>query len=61
MQSRMDATMPKMCKAEQQISNTEDKIMENNEAGKKGKQRQKEYDTDLENSLIYQEGITSKS
>ena len=37
----MDAMMARMGEAEQQISNAEDKTMENNEAEKRGKQRQK--------------------
>ena len=41
-----------MDEAEQQISNTEDKIMVNNEAEKK-KQRQKIMIQDLENSVTY--------
>ena len=39
MQSQKDATMGKMDKSEQWISDIEDKIMENNKAGKKSKQR----------------------
>ena len=39
LQSRMDEA--KMDEAEQRISDIEDKLMENNEAGKRGKLRQK--------------------
>ena len=42
MQSRIDATAARVDEAEQQISDIEEKIMENNEAeNKRGKVRQK--------------------
>ena len=41
LQSWMDATVAKMDEAEQQISDIEDKLMENNEAEEKGRLRQK--------------------
>ena len=40
LQSWMDAMAARMDEAEQQFGNTEDKIMENNEAEKRGKLRQ---------------------
>ena len=39
----MDATVAKMDEAEQRISNTEDKLMENNEAEKKRETKAKEH------------------
>ena len=41
LQSRMDTTAAKMEEAEQRISDIEDKLMENNEAEKRGRLRQK--------------------
>ena len=43
MQSCMDATMAKMDKAEQKISDIEDEIMENNEAEKRRETKAKEH------------------
>ena len=44
LQSRMDATAARMGEAKQQISNVEDKLMENNEAEKKRETKAKEHD-----------------
>ena len=41
MQSQMDAVAARMDEAEQRISNVEDKLIENNEAEKRGRLRQK--------------------
>ena len=41
LQSQMDATVARMDEAEQQISDIEDKLMENNETEKRGILRQK--------------------
>ena len=49
----MDAMTAKMGEAQQQISNIEDKMMENNEAEIKRKQRQNITLQDLENSVAY--------
>ena len=45
--------MVTMDEKEQQISDINDKIMENNEAKKRGKQRHKIMIQDFENSTIY--------
>ena len=45
MQSQIDAMMARMDEAEQQISDIEDKIMENNEADKKRETKTNDYDT----------------
>ena len=44
MQTRMHATMARMDKAEQKISDLENKIMENNESGKKWETKAKDHD-----------------
>ena len=49
----MDTNTSRMEEAEQQISDIEDKIVENNEAEKRGKQRQKIMIQDLKNSVTY--------
>ena len=49
----MDAMMVTMYEKEQEISDINDKIMENNEAKKRGKQSHKVMIQDLENSTIY--------
>ena len=41
LQSQIDATMARMYEAEQRISNIDDKLMENKEAEKRGRLRQK--------------------
>ena len=43
LQSRMDATGARVDEAEQQLTSIENKLMENNEAGKKMKSKAKEY------------------
>ena len=53
MKSQIDATRARMDQVEQQISNTDDKVIENNKGGKRGKQRQKVMIQDLENSVTY--------
>ena len=53
MQYQINALTARMDEAEQQISDIEDKIMENNEAEKRWKQRQKIMIQDLENSVTY--------
>ena len=47
MRSQMDATTARMDKAEQQISDIEDKLMQNNGAEKKRETKAKEHDTRL--------------
>ena len=49
----MVARVARMDEAEQWISDIEDKIMENNEAEKKGEQRQKIIIQDFNNSVTY--------
>ena len=53
MQSQMDATMARMQKEEHQIIYLEDKVIENNEAEKRGKQRKNINIQDLENTVTY--------
>ena len=49
----MDAAAARMDEAEQRISDTEDKLMENNEAEKKREIKAKEHNLRLEKSVSH--------
>ena len=57
----MDAAVSRMDETEQRISDTEDKLMENMEAGKSREIKEKSTVEQLEKSVTHAEGTTSES
>ena len=57
----MDAAVSRMDETGQRISDTEDKLMENMEAGKSREIKEKSTVEQLEKSVTHAEGTTSES
>ena len=57
----MDATVARLDEAEQRKKDTEDKLMEINEAEKTREIKAKEHDLELEKSVTHKKGTTSEA
>ena len=57
----MDATVARLDEAEQRKKDTEDKLMEINEAEKNREIKAKEHDLELEKSVTHKKGTTSEA